>query len=69
MSTTHTLWLTIILVCACIGLVAFTIREGFAVFNNSTRCTRNMSYDLRGDVPIPRAAYVFGNATIGCPLL
>lgn len=34
-------------------------------FTRNVCPTRNMSYDLRGDIPIPRKDWPFMNATIG----
>ena len=67
-STRSIVLFAIFALCTVLGVVLGVKVEHFSNFYKSTRSecpTRNMSYDLRGDVPIPRRQMSMLNSELG----
>jgi hypothetical protein len=66
----HHIWvvLLILLVTSLLSIIIKPVIEGFVIVPSATRerCpTRNMSYDIRGDIPIKRTDMIINNSAWG----
>jgi hypothetical protein len=66
----HHIWvvLLILLVTSLLSIIIKPVIEGFVIVPSATRerCpTRNMSYDIRGDIPIKRKDMIINNSAWG----